>query len=406
MVKNIIKDNGLNNNIYGFSAIKDGFLDVTITGNNNRIIINKGFINNSEKPWVINGDNNTITLAENTILRKNAFLEIEGNNNNVAIGFSVKAKFLVHIETDNANFSVGRHTTSFECVIRINESTSLVLGEDCMISAGVLIATSDMHPVYDMSTDERVNTAEDIIIGDHVWLGRKSNILKGVTIGNGAIVGAGAIVTNDVESHTSVAGVPARVIRKNIYWSRKLEDKVLRPDIKENYSVYNESKIVVCSMAVGDEYIEKVSACLESHKNYCFENGYNYRLETDILDSKRPIPWSKILFLKRLLANSRHEVIVWVDADAMITNNKVKIENLLDVLGDKDLLLTEDCNGTINTGVMVLRNTVWVKMFLEKVYRNSKFIKHPYWEQGAIIDMYNSDPEIREQCYITDIPLF
>jgi hypothetical protein len=154
-----------------------------------------------------------------------------------------------------------------------------------------------------------------------------------------------------------------QVIRKNVYWSRKKEAKVLGPDVKESYTVYNESNIVICSMAVGDEYIEKVAICLESHKNYSIKNGYNYRLETDLLDSKRPIPWSKILFLKRLLANSRHEVIVWVDADAMITNNQIKIEDYLDLLGDKDLLLTEDCNGAINTGVMILRNTPWVKIF-------------------------------------------
>ena len=49
---------------------------------------------------------------------------------------------------------------------------------------------------------------------DDAWIGFNSIILKGVTVGRGAVVGAGSVVTNDVPDHTVVAGNPARVIKK------------------------------------------------------------------------------------------------------------------------------------------------------------------------------------------------
>ena len=52
-----------------------------------------------------------------------------------------------------------------------------------------------------------------VIIKDKVWLGAKVIVLKGVTIGEGAVVGAGSVVVNDVPPWTLVAGNPARVIR-------------------------------------------------------------------------------------------------------------------------------------------------------------------------------------------------
>lgn len=72
------------------------------------------------------------------------------------------------------------------------------------LRAGEMIATrKDWSPV---------KTAP-IKICDRVWIGFNAIILKGVTIGEGAVVGAGAVVTRDVEPYTVVAGNPARVVR-------------------------------------------------------------------------------------------------------------------------------------------------------------------------------------------------
>lgn len=60
----------------------------------------------------------------------------------------------------------------------------------------------------------KLKKRKPITIGDDVWIGGHSTILPGVTIGNGAIVAAGAVVTKDVEPNTVVGGVPAKVIKK------------------------------------------------------------------------------------------------------------------------------------------------------------------------------------------------
>ena len=57
-------------------------------------------------------------------------------------------------------------------------------------------------------------TDGEIIIGNDVWIGSNAVILPNCTIGEGAIIGAGAVVTNDIESYSIVAGVPARFIKK------------------------------------------------------------------------------------------------------------------------------------------------------------------------------------------------
>jgi maltose O-acetyltransferase len=63
------------------------------------------------------------------------------------------------------------------------------------------------------------DNSKSIEVQDHVWIGGNSTILQGVTIGEGAIVAAGSVVTKDVEPYTIVGGVPAKFIKP-----RKLKD--------------------------------------------------------------------------------------------------------------------------------------------------------------------------------------
>jgi acetyltransferase-like isoleucine patch superfamily enzyme len=85
----------------------------------------------------------------------------------------------------------------------------IAIGRDVAIGPEVMIRDSDSHLI---SGSGRPATAP-IRIGDRVWIGARAVILKGVTIGDGAIVAAGSIVTKDVAPGTLVAGVPAKYIR-------------------------------------------------------------------------------------------------------------------------------------------------------------------------------------------------
>lgn len=92
---------------------------------------------------------------------------------------------------------------------------SIKIGNNVLISKGVMIRDSDNHTVL----KEGYRQSKPIVIGNNVWIGMRAVILKGVTIGDGAIVAAGAVVTKNVPANTVVGGVPAKVIRENITWN-------------------------------------------------------------------------------------------------------------------------------------------------------------------------------------------
>lgn len=86
------------------------------------------------------------------------------------------------------------------------------IGNNVLIAPHVIIRDNDGHELCGGKT------VGSILIKDHVWIGMRSMILKGVEIGEGAVVAAGSVVNKNVPSHCLVAGVPARVIRENIFW--------------------------------------------------------------------------------------------------------------------------------------------------------------------------------------------
>ncbi len=87
------------------------------------------------------------------------------------------------------------------------------LGNFVTLAPEVMLLTGS-HDFHNPHNRAGKMEAHPVTICDGVWLGARSMILPGVTVGEGAIVGAGAVVTKDVPSHTLVAGVPAVCIRK------------------------------------------------------------------------------------------------------------------------------------------------------------------------------------------------
>ena len=98
--------------------------------------------------------------------------------------------------------------------MNISVFKEVAIGEGCVISENVIIRDSDNHKI---KGNNKLETAS-INIGNHVWIGMNAVVLKGVTIGDGAIIAAGAVVTHDVPSNTLVAGVPAKIIKQDVSW--------------------------------------------------------------------------------------------------------------------------------------------------------------------------------------------
>jgi hypothetical protein len=103
--------------------------------------------------------------------------------------------------------------TYFDGDSRLVSAVSISIGARCAIAWEVLIMDTDFHRMNGGPTGDLATT-----IGDHVYMGAAARILKGVTVGDGAVIAAGAIVTRDVPAGALVAGNPARVVREGVTW--------------------------------------------------------------------------------------------------------------------------------------------------------------------------------------------
>lgn len=93
---------------------------------------------------------------------------------------------------------------------------SIHVGRNCLIAANCQIMDSNGHDLSFDNVADRINTtgqAESVVIEDNVWLGISVIVLPGVTIGQGAIVGAGSVVTKDIPPMSIAVGVPAQVVK-------------------------------------------------------------------------------------------------------------------------------------------------------------------------------------------------
>jgi acetyltransferase-like isoleucine patch superfamily enzyme len=94
----------------------------------------------------------------------------------------------------------------------------ICIGDKVVISWDVLIMDTDQHRLYDARGDE-INAAKPVTIGNDVWIGCRSLVLKGVEIADGVVIAAASTLTRSVESPNVIAGGhPARVLRENISW--------------------------------------------------------------------------------------------------------------------------------------------------------------------------------------------
>lgn len=169
-----------------------------------------------------NGIDNFIQIAEHCNINNCEFL-FHGNNNSIIIGDRVKLDGVTFwIEDDNNIINIGRKCT-FEIGTQLAacEGTKIIIGEDCMFSNNISIRTTDSHSILD-NNNNRINESKDIRIGNHVWVGLQSLILKGSIVGDNSIIGARSVVSSSSPhlSNCIIAGHPVKIIRSDINWSR------------------------------------------------------------------------------------------------------------------------------------------------------------------------------------------
>jgi len=200
---------------------------------------------------LVSGNRKKIRGRGNRISTKAAFLrrchfDIRGNNNSISIGWATRiSNTLFYVRGNNHRLTVGKHCVyeggrfcleDKNCEITLGDKTTvqiahiaaaednrkIKIGRDCLLAYDVDIRTSDSHSVISQGSGKRLNPAQDVVIADHVWVAAGVKILKGAKIAADSVVAAGAIVTKPFSAKGIViGGIPAKVIKRNISWSRE-----------------------------------------------------------------------------------------------------------------------------------------------------------------------------------------
>lgn len=221
--------------------VSDDFGNV-ICGNNKNIAVN------------IYGTNNNVLLNDNIEIRGKLNIEINGDNNDIYIGehsifygtntLTIKTGSKINIQNnciftdstlvcyDNSEIFIDKYSTFGQNNLFIAYAKSkLKIGSDCMFSLNIVIQTGDGHPIFNVENGQIINKLSDdpdgldgyVELGSHIWVGRYAMILGGrkrTKVGDGCVIGAKAFVKGAFPNNCSLAGVPAKVVRKNIAWSR------------------------------------------------------------------------------------------------------------------------------------------------------------------------------------------
>ena len=132
---------------------------------------------------------------------------------NISIDDNVVIKEGARILAANtdAEIKIGKNTTIGYNTFIVS-SKSVVIGDNSLIAPFVYIIDDNHQIKKGMNINQQDHDKAPIVIGNDVWIGTKATILKGVTIGDGAVVASGAVVTCDIESNTIYGGIPAKKI--------------------------------------------------------------------------------------------------------------------------------------------------------------------------------------------------
>ena len=191
-----------------------------IYGYNNEINSNGAFLKKTK--IYVKGNNNKIFIGKESRLNE-TYIHIIGNDNIIEInGNTVIGECELWREDSYGKISIGKNTTINSGHIACTENYGKIkIGEDCMFSNNITFRNGDSHSIIDIVNEKRINYAKNIHIGNKVWIGENSYILKGAEIQNESIVATNSVVTKKFDSNCIVAGNPASIKKREIKWIRE-----------------------------------------------------------------------------------------------------------------------------------------------------------------------------------------
>lgn len=156
------------------------------------------------------------TTQVSDIQRERVILNIDGK-----VVFNGKCKFgtgsRIFVGKDaTVSFGDNFNATSH---LKLVCNRQMTFGNDDLLSWNCLLMDTDQHTVVDGNTGEKVNQDKPILIGNHVWMGCNTTVMKGAEVADNVIIGSNSVIAGKhLTAGVAIAGNPARTVKENIVW--------------------------------------------------------------------------------------------------------------------------------------------------------------------------------------------
>ncbi|MEA5626097.1 acyltransferase [Nostoc sp. UHCC 0251] len=162
----------------------------------------------------LHGYTQNISIGNDVLVCPNVIIGCDSGNSFIRIGNNTVINHYCMILTYGGHIIIGDYCNINPFSILYGHG-GLQIGNNVLIAAHTVIIPSN-HVFEDKNKLIRLqgDTKKGIVIEDDVWIGSGCKILDGLTIGKGAVIGAGSVVTKDVESYSVVVGVPGKVLKR------------------------------------------------------------------------------------------------------------------------------------------------------------------------------------------------
>lgn len=233
----------------------------------------------------IRNDGNTLEIDEKSLVGDGMLkVTICGVGNKVTIKKNVTIAVLLHIfiNDNNTTVFIDENTTFEQTDISISEPHNyVIIGKDCMFSRQTYILASDYHSILD-SNGDRINFATGVSIEDHVWVGWHATILKNCYIRSNSVIAAHALVVGDVPANSIVGGVPAKLLKRDITWTRERASR--SQDTALNYEVAMNTIDTDRQKSNVEQFPNPTDPCLRGWAFIEGEDAFNSTIFVEVTD--------------------------------------------------------------------------------------------------------------------------